>query len=84
MYTQYTIFNNEKRKSPYYPKSAATGFFSRGLTLLHSERPKLHSILAFLSAIRVKNEFQTAMVNKPSVFEPLKVCCIIMQTHLCT
>ena len=23
-----------------------------------------------------KNEFETAVVNEPSVFEPLKVCCI--------
>ena len=24
----------------------------------------------------VKNEFETAVVNEPSVFEPLKFCCI--------
>ena len=25
-----------------------------------------------------KNEFETAVVNEPSVFEPLKFCCIYM------
>ena len=25
--------------------------------------------------MRLKNEFETAMVNQSSVFEPLKVCC---------
>ena len=34
-----------------YPKSAAMGFFSKGL----------------------KNEFETALVNEPSVFEPLNI-----------
>ena len=29
-------------------------FFTVGLTLLHSERPKLHTILAFLSAIELR------------------------------
>ena len=24
-----------------------------------------------------KNEFETAVVNEPSLFEPLKFCCII-------
>ena len=49
-YTQYTIFNNKKKKLTLnYPKSAAIGFYSKGL----------------------KNEFETAVVNDPSVFEPL-------------
>ena len=26
----------------------------------------------------LKNEFETAMVNEPSVFEPLKFCCTIL------
>ena len=26
-------------------------------------------------AKRIKNKFETAMVNEPSVFEPLKFCC---------
>ena len=29
-----------------------------------------------------KNEFETAMVNEPSVFEPLKVYCIYIYFHL--
>ena len=49
-YTQYTIFNMNKKNTINYPKSAATGFFSKGL----------------------KNEFEIAVVNEPSVFEPLK------------
>ena len=53
-YTQYTIFNTKKKKITLnYPKSAATGFCSKGL----------------------KKEFETAMVNEPSVFEPLKFYC---------
>ena len=27
---------------------------------------------------RLKNEFETAVVNQPSVFEPLKVYCILL------
>ena len=42
-----------KKKNLNYPKSAAMGFFSKG----------------------VKNEFETAMVNEPLVFEPLKFYC---------
>ena len=51
--TQYTIFNKRKITLN-YPKSAAMGFFSKGL----------------------KNEFETAVVNEPSVFEPSKFYCI--------
>ena len=66
-YSQYTIlievilmsthnipFSIYKKKITHnYPKSAALGFFSKGLY----------------------NEFETAVVNEPSVFEPLKFCC---------
>ena len=52
-YTQYTIFNMNKKDTINYPKSAAMGFFSKGL----------------------KNEFEPAVVNEPSVFEPLKFYC---------
>ena len=52
--TQYTIFNMNKKNTLNYSKSAAMGFFSKGL----------------------KNEFETAVVNEPSVFEPLKLYCI--------
>ena len=53
-HTQYTIININKKNTLNYPKSAAVGFFSKGL----------------------KNEFETSVVNKPSVFEPLKFYCI--------
>ena len=53
-YTEYTIFNMNKKNTLNYPKSANMGFFSKVL----------------------KNEFETAMVNKLSVFEPLKFYCI--------
>ena len=53
-YTQYTIFKVNKKNTLNYPKSAAMGFFYKGL----------------------KNEFETAVVNEPSVFEPLKFYCI--------
>ena len=52
--TQYTIFNVKKKTTLNYLKSAAIGFYSKGL----------------------KNKFETAMVNWPSVFEPLKFYCI--------
>ena len=52
-YTQYTIFNMNKKDTINYLKSAAMFFFPRGL----------------------KNEFKTAVVNEPSVFEPLKFYC---------
>ena len=52
--TKYTIFNIKKKITLDYPKSAAMGYFSRGL----------------------KDEFETAMVNKLSVFKPLKFYCI--------
>ena len=57
-YTQYTIFSMNMKNCLNYPKSAAMGFFSKGL----------------------KNEFETAMVNEPSVFEPLKFYCICEQS----
>ena len=53
-YTQYTIFNINKKNILNYPKSAVMGFFSKGL----------------------KNELETAVVNEPSVFEPLKFDCM--------
>ena len=53
-YTQFTIFNVNKKNTINYPKSAVTGFFSKGL----------------------KNELETAVLNEPSVFEPLKFYCI--------
>ena len=53
-YTQYTVFNMNKKNTLNDPKSAALGFFSKGL----------------------KNEFETAVVNEPSVFEPLKFYCM--------
>ena len=59
-YTQYTIFNMNKKNTLNYPKSAAIGFFSKGL----------------------KNEFETAVVNEPSVFEPLKFSCIYIYKYL--
>ena len=54
-YTQFTIFNMNKKNTLNYPKSAALCFFSKGL----------------------KNEFETAVVNEPLVFEPLKFYCTI-------
>ena len=56
-YTQYTIFNmNKKKKHPKLSQICSSGHFSKGL----------------------KNEFETAMVNEPSVFEPLKFYCILL------
>ena len=59
-FTLYSIFNMNKKNTINYPKSAATGFFSKGL----------------------KNEFETAVVNEPSVFEPLKFYCTLFWRYL--
>ena len=53
-YTQYTIFNMNRKKHPKLSQIYSSGHLSKGL----------------------KNEFETAMVNEPSVFEPLKFYCI--------
>ena len=57
--TKYTIFNIKKKITFNYPKSAAMGYFSKGL----------------------KDEFETAVVNEPPVFEPLKFYCINVKLH---
>ena len=50
------FFNMKKKNTLNYPKSAALGFFSKGL----------------------KIEFERAVANWPSVFEPLKFYCIYL------
>ena len=56
-------FSIYKRKiSLNYPKSAAVGFFFKGL----------------------KDQFETAVVNEPSVFEPLKFYCILYCQWICS
>ena len=59
-YTEYTIYNIKKKIILNDPKSAAMGFFSKGL----------------------KNGFETAVVDEPSVFEPSKFYCITLFTAL--
>ena len=59
-YTQYTIFNMNKKKHPKLSQIYSSGHLSKGL----------------------KNEFETAMVNEPSVFEPLKFYCICVLQHV--
>ena len=54
-YTQYTIFNIKKEKSPIIILSLPLWDFSKGL----------------------KNEFETAVVDEPSVFQPLKFYCSV-------
>ena len=49
----------KKKNNLNYPKSAAIGFYSKGL----------------------KDEFETAVVNEPSVFEPLKFYCILSSVY---
>ena len=61
-YTQYIIFNMNKKNFLNYPKSAAMGFVSKEL----------------------KNEFETAVVNEPSVFESLKFYCNYLITYVST
>ena len=55
-YTQFTIFNMNKKKHPKLSPVCSCGFFSKG----------------------IKNEFETAVVNEPSVFGPLKFYCIFI------
>ena len=59
VYTQYTIFNVNKKKHPELAEICSYMNFRKGL----------------------KNEFETAVVNEPSVFEPLKFYCSI-KSHL--
>ena len=54
VYTQYTIFNKKKRKSPQIILNLQLWNFYLGL----------------------KNEFETAVISEPTVFEPLKYYCI--------
>ena len=61
MYTIYHFYN-KKKITPDYSKSAAMGFFSKGL----------------------KNEFDIAVVNEPSVFEPLKFYYMYIPTNTLT
>ena len=46
----------------------------------YEKPPKLSQICSYgLFSKGLKNEFETAMVNEPSVFEPLKFYCIGLQ-----
>ena len=63
-YTQHTILNIEKKLILNYPRSAAK--FSDKVSRDFSKG--------------LKNEFETAVVNEPSVFEPLKFYCISIDT----
>ena len=60
-YTQYTIFNMKKRKSPQIIHNLQLWNFSKGL----------------------KKEFEKAVLDMPSVFEPLKVYCILLNWKQC-
>ena len=59
-YTQYNIFNMNKKKHSKSSKICSYELFSKGL----------------------KNVFETAMVNEPSVLEPLKFYCIYTVSRL--
>ena len=50
-------------------------------TIFNINHPKLSQICTYgILSKGLKNEFETAMVHEPSVFEPLKVYCILSQT----
>ena len=57
-YTQYTIFNMNRKNTLNYPRLQLWAF-SKGL----------------------ENEFETSVVNEPSVFEPLKFYCNMKTTN---
>ena len=43
------------------------------------KQPKLFEISSYgIFSKELKNEFETAAVNEPSVFEPLKIYCVII------
>ena len=47
--------------------------------LKKKNRPKLPLTCSYrIFSKRLKNEFETAVVNEPSVFEPLKVYCMYL------
>ena len=47
-YTQYTIFNINKKNTINYPKSAAMGFFSKGLKIeFETDGPSVFEPLKF-------------------------------------
>ena len=47
--------------------------------------PKLSRICSYLMFTKgLTNEFETAVVNEPSVFEPVKFCCILNISLVCT
>ena len=44
--------------------------------------PKLSQICNYgICSMRLQNEFETAVVNEPSVFDPLKFYCILFYQH---
>ena len=50
--------------------------------LMLKNRPKLSQICSYgFISKKLKNEFETDAVNKPSVFEPLKFHCSLWLTH---
>ena len=60
-YTQYTIFNIKKKITLNHPKSAVMFFFS-----------KRFNPVGFDTKCPLGRDFEAALVNEPSVFEPLK------------
>ena len=49
---------------------------------LKENHPKLSQICSYgIFSKGLKNEFETAVANEPSMFEPLKVCFIIPAVH---
>ena len=45
------------------PKAVLSRFYSLCLTVLHSGRPKLYGVLAFLSAVRLRREIRLTIPN---------------------
>ena len=54
------------------------------LNIKNENHPKLCQIcMCGICSKGPKNEFEIAVVNKPSVFEPLKFCCNQYYQHYC-
>ena len=68
-YTKYTIFSAKKKKKKKKKKKFTLNY------------PKKYAAMGFFSK-GLQNEFEAAMVNEPSVFEPLMFDCTCRKTEI--
>ena len=80
------FLNIKKKLILNYPKSATMGFDSNEYTqnTISQYKKENHSKLSQICNYGIcskglRNEFETAVVNEPSAFEPLKFYCILLK-----